>query len=116
MYRASTSSKCINALEQKISDAINCYLFQIPLTVLFKRLSLCRDCCGTSSVSVVTRMAFFWASTISWRYRKPDLKITELRDLTEKGVPLHLASRCPERQFTCTGNRYEVGGSSSANA
>src|SRR5271156_1114855 len=35
VYRKSTSSKCIDALEQKISDAIHCYPFQIPLTVLF---------------------------------------------------------------------------------
>lgn len=44
------------------------------------------------------------------------LLILDLRDLTEKGFPLYLASRCPERQFTYTGNRFKFSGSSSADA
>lgn len=44
------------------------------------------------------------------------LLILDLRDLTEKGFPLYLASRCPERLFTYNGNRFEFSGSSSTNA
>jgi hypothetical protein len=44
------------------------------------------------------------------------LLILDLRDLTEKGFLFYLASRCPRRQFTYTGNRFEFSGPSSADA